>query len=249
MSRLETRLDAALNRLARQYAPQAVPTNTPTRSLADLAATLAGHNLLVMIGTPPATDVEIAVNRWVQSYVNLYDLFTRRLFPSFTKVKAFYADAEQPPIVVVQGAATPVLIVLARYVAPYVAARQADAPSDLELFGLTDLLLEALEAGDLPRDEYRNLRDDGAAQLRRILASAVQQRPLAPPHSQLAATFTLASSDGFVLEAAEPKAPPPTSLPETPTESPFGPSIPVFFDRRARGKRKPPVPPLPDKPG
>ncbi len=245
MSRLETRLDAALNRLARQYAPQAIPANGPPRALGDLAATLAGHNLLVMIGIPPSEDVAAAVNRWVESYVNLYDLFTRRLFPSFTKVKAFYADDEQPPIVVVQGAATPVLVVLARYVAPYVAARQADAPSDLELFGLTDLLLEALEAGDLPRDEYRNLRDDGTAQLRRILASSVRQRPLAPTHPQLTATFALAASEGFVPEADAPTAPPPTSLPETPTESPFGPSIPIFFERRPRGKRKPPVPPLP----
>ncbi len=240
MARLETRLDAALNRLTRQYAPQAAAL---PQSPADRAAALAGHNLLVMIGAPPAADVEAAVNRWVESYVNLYDLLTRRLFPSFTRIKAFYADAEQPPIVVVQGAATPVLVVLARYVTPYVAARQLDSPSDLELFGLTDLLLEALEAGDLPRDEYRNLRDDGAAQLRRILAAPVRQRALTAPHPQLAATFASIPLDGFMPDPAAPAAP--TSLPETPTDSPFGPSIPVFFERRARGKRPPPVPKLP----
>jgi hypothetical protein len=198
-----------------------------------------------MIGTPPADEVETAINRWVESYVNLYDLLTRRLFPSFTKIKAFYADAEQPPIVVVQGAATPVLVVLARYVTPYVAARQSDTPSDLELFGLTDLLLEALEAGDLPRDEYRNLRDDSAAQLRRILAQPVRQRALMPPHPQLAATFATIVPEGFIPDPVEPATPQPPSLPETPSESPFGPSIPVFFDRRSRGRRSPPVPKLP----
>ena len=249
MARLDIRLDGVLTRLARQYAPQSVPPNGISAAPGDLAATLAAHNLLVMLGTPSGgDDPETAVARWAQSYVTLYDLLTRRLFPSFTRVSAFYADGETPPIVVIQGVATPVIVALACYVVPYVAARQTTTPSDLELFGLTDLLLEALEAGDLPRDEYRRLRDNGAAQLRRILASKVRQRVLAPPHPTLAATFDLPLSDDLADLRTDIGPPaPPESLPETPSESPFGPSIPVFFDRKTRGRRPPPVPGLPRK--
>ncbi len=278
------RLEQILINLARRYAPELVPVTwlepgDYTGRLSELATALADYNVLIMAGIVPperAADPATQVANWVQSYVRLYDTLARALFPSFAQISAFYADYEQPPIVFLRGAATPVILVLARTIAPYVAARQGSGTvSDFELTGIMESVLDELEAGDLPRDQLRQLRDDSAAQLRQLLGSVVRQHRLTNPKPALARAFGLqesadadwARSGGDTLTMPMPPespsptnapAPPPdvlpeqdrfvpTSAPEAP-DNPFGASIPIFFDPNARGKRPPPVPDLPENP-
>jgi hypothetical protein len=237
---LNTRLEHTLVKLARRYAPALVPATWRKpgdypRPLSELAAALANYNLLVMTGDVPAlvTDYGTQVSRWVEGYARLYDLLARTLFPSFAQVSAHYADEDVPPIVIMIGTATPVIVMLARYIAPYIVARQnSDSVSEFELHGVMDLVLEELEAGDLPREEYRQLRDDGAALLRQMLGATVIQRRVAKPHHSMASAFSL---DEPPQESAAAPHDTQTPAPHPPFEevaalptdqSPFPPSVP-----------------------
>lgn len=182
------RLESSLIACARRYAPRLAPVEWRQpgdyrASLPELAHQLAGHGVLVMVGDVPpslATQAAIHHREWVENYKSLYTLLAGSLFPSFRNVQAFYIDQNgSPPIVGVQGDALPVIEMLAGYVAPYIATRQG-IPGEVELIGLMDIVLEELEAGDLPRETYRAIRDNCAAIIRQILTGYVQQIPLTP---------------------------------------------------------------------
>ena len=96
------------------------------------------------------------------------------------RVSAFYVDQQQPLIVALYGEATPVIMAMAGFVAPYVVARQGTRPLEVEVFGMMDMILEELEATDLPRDEYRRLRDSGAV---RAAPAARQRRAADAAHA------------------------------------------------------------------
>src|SRR5690606_18143672 len=185
---MNERLERAWIAVARRSAPPLVPSSWRQpgdypRPLSELAGALAANNVLVLIGDlAPELAHQAAVHfkDWADAYVQLYTQLCETLFPSFTQVNAYYADQEWPPVVVIYGAATPVIVVLAEYVAPYVVARQRQTPSDVEIRGLIDTILDELEADDLPRDEYRRLRDECVGILKQLLATQVRQLPLTP---------------------------------------------------------------------
>jgi hypothetical protein len=130
----------------------------------------------------------------------------------------------------------------------------------VELLGLMDTLLDELEAGDLAREEYKELRTDGVAVLKDMLRAPVQQLLLTPFDRPL------------FSDIAQPSPQPPPTLPETsnlpptmPTENMpvsakppsteeevnellFDSSIPIFFARKPRDTKKP-RPPVPALPG
>jgi hypothetical protein len=273
------RLERVLMRLARRYAPPLVtpgweaPGDYPGR-LSDLATALAGYDLFVTTCQPPAgADAAAIVTPWVETYVRLYDVLARAVFPSFRQVDAYYGDYEEPPIIVIKGEATPVIMMLAGFIAPYIAARQATrSVTDFELVGLMELILDELEAGDLPREALRQVRDEAAQQVRQLLSSPVQQLRMTAPKPALARSFDIADTGEIAI--APPVQPAPASIPEIPAvgapatppppdrlpeldslgapatvpeeSRPFGASIPIFFESKPRGRRPPPVPDLPD---
>src|SRR5664279_3020145 len=175
------RLEASLIHVARRYAPALIPAGWQKPgdypgALPDLARALATYNVLLMAGEAPTS----AVKAWTDGYQSFYQLLCAALFPSYLRVSAFYVDQQQPMIVALYGEATPVIIALAGFVAPYVVARQGTRPLEVELVGMMDMILEEVEAVDLPREEYRRLRDDGASVLRGLLEGGVRQLPLTP---------------------------------------------------------------------
>lgn len=259
---MNERLESALIAVARRSAPSLVPSawrqpGDYSRPLSELAGALASNNVLVLIGDlAPELAHQAAVHfkDWADSYVQLYTQLCETLFPSFTQVNAYYADQEWPPVVVVYGAATPMIVALAEYVAPYVVARQRQTPSDVEMRGLIDTVLDELEAGDLPRDEYRRLRDEGVALLKQLLATQVRQLPLTPSAISIASEETVAAPPPPMTLPADTSpsvALPPNTLPEDVPSEPIAKfqtgDVPIFFevDRRAT-KRRPPVPDLPE---
>lgn len=272
---MNERLERALITIARRSAPSLIPPGWQQpgdygRPLSELAGALAAHNVLVIIGDlPPELAHQAAVHfkDWADCYVQFYTRLCQTLFPSFTQINAYYADQEWPPVVVLYGAATPLIVVLAEYVAPFVAARQERPASDVELRGLLDTILDELEAGDLPRDEYRRLLDEGVGVLKQLLAAQVRQLPLTPPAQAIAGAQTEtmpvppAPPPTLPPETPAPNVPPPVTLPEdvpallpedvpseTVTRFSTG-EVPIFFDSKPRaGKRRPPVPDLPEPP-
>jgi hypothetical protein len=266
---MNERLERALITIARRSAPSLVPSGwqqpgdyalLAARPLSDLAGALAAHNVLVLIGElSPELAHQAAVHfkDWADCYIQFYARLCETLFPSFTQVNAYYADQEWPPVVVIYGAATPLIIALAEYVAPFAATRQDKSPSDVEIRGLIDTILDQLEAGDLPREDYRRLLDEGAAVLKQLLGAQVRQLPLTPPALALAGVDTMttlpAPPPTLPPETPAPNTMPPETLPEDfPAESaaPFyAGDVPIFFDFKPRsGGRRPPVPDLPEMP-
>lgn len=199
-----TRLETILMQLAQHYAQEILPPNWHNPGdypgdLAQFAARLADFNVMVMCGLVPDNaggDSPLTVQTWVQTYVRLYELLTRTLFPSFMEIKAFYADREDPPVVVITGAATPIIKVIATYITPYVAVRQRTRGiSDYELRGLLDGLLDELAADDLSREEYQRLRDNAINEVRALLGSVVRQQQLVAPRAGLFERLGLAASE------------------------------------------------------
>jgi hypothetical protein len=267
----DPRLEQILTKLAMRHAPELLRELPPGKAerIPILARKLASVNLLVLMGqvAQPVTapDTIMRVQTWADGYIRLYSLLSHHLFPSFTHISAQYADDKLPVVIVIKGAATPVVHVLAGFVAPYIAQRQGQTTvSDVELLGLMDTLLDELEASDLAREEYKGLRTDGVAVLKDLLRAPVQQLALTPfdrplfsdipqpspqPPPSLPETSNLPPAMPTENVRVSGKATPPSSTEEDVNELLFDSSIPIFFARKPRSAKKPrpPVPGLPDE--
>ncbi len=267
-----SRLEGGLIHVARRYAPSLVPAGWQKPGdfpgpMSLLAGALASYNVLVMAGEAAQTSVK----GWTDGYLDFYRLMCGTLFPSYMRVTAFYVDQDQPLIVAVYGEATPVIMAMAGFVAPYVVARQGTRPLEVEIVGMMDMILEELEATDLPRPDYRHLRDGGAAQLRQLLDSGVRQLPITPPTRPIFQDMAQKPSQQETEPLQRPAPPPqPVDLPEPPPAPPdtmpeeiqappaqepesaprrFDPdAVPIFFNpQRGATPATPPVPPLPPR--
>lgn len=255
-----SRLERALIGAAVHYAPALIPAGwqragdygrlTGAREpLVVLADRLATEGVLVLLSALPtglARETSAVYQNWAGHYVQLHALLAQALFPSYRNVQALFADQAFPPIVLIVGSAVPVTTALAAYVAPFTAARRVHnhPASDVELRGLLDLMLDDLEADDLPRDRYRALRDEGAALVRAILSAPVIPLALTTPAAAIQAEIGPLNAS-----APAPGAPPPPDLPEQNTPRPSS-MPPIFFNSNSTAARdgsrpRPPVPDLP----
>jgi hypothetical protein len=249
---MKERLESTLIAVARRYAPSLVPANWARsgdypRPLPELAGDLARYNVLVLMGDVPiphTNEATVQVKLWADTYAALYRLIASELFPSYADCKLHYADREWPPIVVLYGQATPLILKLSGYVAPFVTARQGTHPvSDVELRGLADLVLDELEAADLPRGEYRHLRDQIASLVRDLLTLPVRQMPVTPAEKPI---FGLTASLDLKTNGAGESPPEDEEPPQPSSEQTNDTDVPMFFERRPRGTK--PLPPPPDIP-
>jgi transcription antitermination factor NusG len=186
---MDARLEQILLMLAQQYAPQLLQTwkrdDDLTRRLPLWARQLADYNILVIMGDSPYSlqalggNVNTYIQTWVNNYGQFYQLLARALFPSYVYLGAHYTDDKWPVVIYMQGAATPVIQRMAGYVAPFIVQRQLDkVVSEVELMGVMDLILDELEAGNLARDTYKYIRDDGVAVLKQMLSAQIRQLPV-----------------------------------------------------------------------
>lgn len=246
------RVDRILHKLAQQHVPHLLaqlPTNEDSR-LRYLADGLAVEGVLVLTGQysaserPQQEQYEAAVRRWIILYGSLYDVLARRLFPSLIEVRAVFADDQQPPVVVMEGAASCVLHAMGEYIVPYVVARQnTTIVTNAELGGVMMFVLNELEASDLRRAEYDELLRVGQRLLWELLQVPIRQLALTTPAKLL-------------FRQVNVPPPPPEMLPEdptgtvqTPTERMFRQYIPMGPRLNATGTNRapthPPVPGLP----
>lgn len=259
----DPRLERALVSTARRYAPELVPNHWAKagdypRPLTEFAAALAEHNVLVAMGDLTAAENAISgvyFNDWASLYTGLYAQLCAVLFPSYMEVSAYYADEAYPPILLVHGQVTPVIIGLARYVSPFVSARQAAAndgipTSENEMMALVEQMLDYLEADDLSRLDFRRLQGGCIQIIQQIMNGQVRQRMI---------TLPAAGTDIAMPGEAQALPPPPLpdglpeSQPDLPgtlpeEESPVfqAGEVPVFFNVQSMDKRRPPVPDLPE---
>lgn len=245
---MTARLERILTKLAKTHAPHLL--NAAEVDYRRLAHQLAGYHLLVITVQIPSIVIESRdthIQRWVNAYARFYQLLTQALFPSYADLSARYADDQLPPVVVLEGEASPVIQVMSGYVVPYLASRQAQAlTSEAELRGLMSIVLEELEAHDLPRERYDLLLTDGVGALRRLLALPLQHvsltdfdRPVfdAIPQRPESMPVDKAADPVYTLETLNEEA----DEPQTPTEQMF--VVPISV----KSKRRPPIPDLPEK--
>lgn len=260
---MDERLERALIAVARRYAPALAPPGWQKPgdyddSLPELAQALAEQGVLVTMVQSPAGQSALVTPVWVDGIQTLYACLAGALFPSYTGISAFYADQNEPPIVLLQGEATPVLMALAGYIIPYLAARYGANPPESEQLDLLDAALDWLEAADLSRTDFLRLRAEAVSLLRPLLDSAAHPSALAPamPGAPIPARTRPAPAS---LPEAKPvgATPPPTTLPEAaprnatpaPVHLPEAPRppLPVVFEPPARSaRRRPPLPNLPE---
>ncbi|GAB4340412.1 MAG: hypothetical protein Kow00117_20900 [Phototrophicales bacterium] len=237
-----------------------------------LARKLADHGVLVMkIPASIQAAAEVYVQDTVNLYARLYRILSQSLFPSLSKLNIYYADDRTPPVVVMIGDATPIFSVMAGYVVPYLAIRQATGViNELELIGLMDVVLGELEASDLPQMVYREVRANAVDVLKSLLGAQVEHVSLTSFDKPILNTKDLiVPLQKRQTGRLKPPPPPPPSLPQqqakikydletlpednqpqTPTERMFRTDIKLprgEQNNSNRGGRKPPVPPLPFK--
>ncbi|MBL8130244.1 MAG: hypothetical protein JNL42_00175 [Anaerolineae bacterium] len=241
------RLERALIAVARRYAPALVPSGWMSAGdypfgLPNLARRLADQGALVLAVEvrPNVPDAALYTKDWADTYVRLYVRLCSTLFPSFMQIGAAYVDQAEPPIAVLTGECAPVMGALGGYIAPYVAAHGGTRPSDMELRGVLDVMLDALEAGDLSREEYVRLRDEAAAIARRLLDLPVRQVRITPPARAIVGDV---ESDDAAPDADA--APPmPESIPEAPASAAPPPTLPEAASPEAASpEAAPPFPP------
>lgn len=220
---MKRRIERVLFKLSQQYAPHLTPLGWDADGdqiarLQGLATQLADNDLLVLVGTlaPDLKNaslqvIDLHIQDWIKGYGQLYNLLARELFPTHSQITARFADnTDTPPIVVIHGQATPVIQVMARIIVPYVAIRQHQqqnhqrSVTELELYGLMDMVLDRLEASDLTRAEFKKIQTSGVSVLRSMLNMQVNH-------------ISLTVLEGYILNELEGthKTPrKPTRLPE-----------------------------------
>ena len=183
---MDQRDENVLVALTEQYAQPLLPMwdrrGTFDERLPRLARGLASYNILVLMADQPYSLLSIQQNigtviqNWANNYVALYRRICHDLFPSFNQVSLHATDDKWPIIVYLRGTATPVIQRMAGFVAPYIVQRQfSPTVSEMELVGLMDLVLDELEAGNLAREAYKQLRNDSVEIMKQMLATPVHQ--------------------------------------------------------------------------
>lgn len=258
---MDDRIERALIAGARRYAPPLAPPGWQKpgdyqKPLAELARGLAEYGVLVTVVQSPSGQSALVTPVWVDALQTLYTRLTVTLFPSYTGIQAFYADAAEPPILLVHGASIPVVMALSGYVLPCCAVRHGANPPASELTALVDAALDWLEAGDLTRAEYVALRDEAVLLMRPLLDSPAKVRAMAPAFPDAPIRARSRPAPGNLPEAKPAgSTPPPRSLPESappvrpaPVSVPEAglprPPLPVVFEPPPRPARR--RPPLPD---
>jgi len=256
------RLERILLKLAQQHAPHLVTPNwagsvDPTLHIQEMARKLAAYNILVLVGDTSSiapAEQDNAVRDWIKEVGKFYNLLAHGLFPSISKISAYYADDNIPPVVVINGQATPVITSMAGFVNPYLAVRGPQRViSELELRGLMNIVLDELEAEDLPRAAYNQLQEGGANILKKLLESRVRHvsvttfdRPILSDIQNMPGIVKPPPTPGKLPEQERLKYDlqrlPEDKSPQTPTEEMFRVELPL-----GKTRPLPPIPRLPDE--
>lgn len=278
-----SRVERILSKLAQRHAPHllasaGLPSDDAVLRVQWLARKLAHYSVLPLVGElAPQTEhlKDIHVEDWIQGYARLYHILAGGLFPSLKGLDAHYADEHLPVIVVLDGAAAPVISTMAGYVTPYLALRHPrgsvpmrgtglDAQNTSEITALMDTVLLDLEAGDLPRAAYAGLRDAGVQAIQHMLFSTVRTVSLTPFDQPVVASTPPVDLPQATPAPQQPVHPAPSALPEDGSlqyemdylpeedDAPLAPTEEMFVNKlplpRSSSNRMPPVPRLPEEP-
>jgi len=223
-----TRLQRILLKLAERHSPALTAWSRQqfTRDVdnweRELASRLASQNSLVVLIADEfepsmLKDQKRHITDWVKSYQRFHRLLGQLLFPTTRRFHARYADDKMPPVVVITADPAPIATVFSGFVLPYLAIRQPEQnlASELELRGLMDMIIDHLQADDLPRAVIDEMRRSGVNLLVSMLQTRVRH-------------LSLTDFNGQVLAQIQPsQSPPPPPRPETlPGESQHQPDVP-----------------------
>lgn len=173
------RFERIIFKLAEKHAPHLL-TMQPPPTPQKLSEGLAKRGILVMMGVMPQNQLDEQdkwVRRWVWTYGRLYKLFAEPLFSSLMHFQAIYADPQHPPIIMIEGQASPVINALAKIVVPYITRRQEDKiTSSAEFRGIVEMLLERLDPEEhIAAAARRTIRNEAEELLDNLLNMPLKQ--------------------------------------------------------------------------
>jgi len=225
-----SRLERILVKLAQRHAPHLLHAEwdnglESNERITQLARRLADYGILVIVGEAPPelrNTKRIHVEDWVQNHARLYYVLANGIWPSLEQqIEAYYADENEPFAVVLQGTTAPVTAMMAGYLIPYIAIRQADkAANRFEMRGLLDVVLMELEATDIQPYILHEVRENAVEALGHLLNAQIEHIPLTEFDAGAAGVITVQQPQP---QPATPEAPPPPELPEQNRPQPEAP--------------------------
>lgn len=177
---MNQRLERILVKLAQRHAPALLAPGWQgtTENLKRLARGLADYDFLVVMANVPErllAERETHIQNWATAYAKFHNLMAHNLFPNYSALNVRFADDGMPPAIVFQAKISPIVEVMAGYLVPYVASRQAFARvADSEIRELIDEILVKLATTDLSEPVYHMLVKDGIACTRRLIELPMQ---------------------------------------------------------------------------
>jgi len=213
-----TRLETILKMLVKQVTGQLdIPQDSFNGRVEQLANRLANEGVIVLVGDLHPNhrgQRNQHLQNWVNAYAELYYLLNVGLFETTDEPSAYVADNKYPLVVVFEAQTLVVMRVLSDLIIPYIALRQADGKaSRAELRGMIEMMLEELEASNLPHESYTHIRDRGVILLDTLLKSEVRQVSL----TNFSRQFLI---DTGTTQTTVQDSPRPDSLPELPMQKP-----------------------------
>ena len=213
-----TRLEAILKMLVVQETGSLeLPANTFNDRVEQFAVRLTDEGVIVMVGDLHPSlrgQRNEHLQKWVNAYAELYYLLNFGLFDTTDEPTAYVADNKYPLVVVFKARTLVVIRVLTGLVIPYIALRQTDnQTSRAELRGMIEMILEELEAGNLPYEKYKHIRERGILLLDSLLQSQIRQVSL----TRFSRQFLI---DTGVTQTTIQETARPDTLPELPKQKP-----------------------------
>ena len=213
-----TRLETILKVLIKQVTGHLdIPEESFNDRVEQLALRLVKEGMIILVGDLHPSyrgQRDALVQKWVNTYAELYYLLNIGLFDITDEPTAYVADHKYPLIVVFEARTLVIVRVLTGLIIPYIALRQADGKaSRAELRGMIEMMLEELEASDLSYEKYAHIRNRGIALLDALLKSEVRQVSL----TNFSRQFLI---DTGTTQTMVKDSPRPDSLPELPTQKP-----------------------------
>lgn len=245
---MNTRLEQVLRELARRHATYLLAKLPADETrLVWLADGLAKNGVLVVLGEV-GTRYQSAIHSWMNTYSAFYKLLAEALFSMSAGQRLGFVDQQFPPILVLDGQSAPIVEVMGGYVVPFVDYCQREREASLlELSGVMLLILEALEGWDLQPSVQNALIEEGVRLMEQMLQIGVRQYAVtsfAPPLLEQVQRRARQTQQRMPNSA-----PPPSTLPEEPTNGTsdtqqmfMKDQVPIFF-KKGDSERMPPVRP------
>jgi len=264
-----TRIERILQNLIKLHMPnlalsiEQTPSQDKLAYVRTTAHHLAKHGILVIVGETPADLIpqqRIIIEDWLNTYVHLYDIVAKVLYPSLASIEASYAGHHQsnPSIIILRGESHAILEGFGRYIMPYIGLRHRRRPfNQEEINEMLTAFLAFIGADEFPHRVYQGLHKACFQTVCQIMNASVNQISLTDydptlldiirQHGNTQPLQAIQRSTPATVKRQEPlkleQFDDEQLNDDIPTQNMFSINVPI----RPEKTRRPPLPPLPPR--